>query len=672
CGTVSDTVTITISPVATAEAGNPQTVCASSPAITLAGVVGGSASSGTWSGGAGSFNPNANTLNAIYTPSAGEISAGTVTLTLTTNDPTGPCGTMSDSVVITIDPVATVDAGPNQGVCIGSPVQLAGIVGGAGSGGIWSGGAGSFSPNAGTLNALYTPSPGEMTGGGVVLTLTTSDPAGLCGPVSDTVMIVINPEPTVDAGTPQTICSDSPVPLNGSIGGAATSATWSGGGSFSPNANALNAIYTPSAAEIAAGTATLSLTTNDPPGACTPVFDTVVITIEPRVTVDAGNNQTLCSDNPMVTLNGSIGGSATSATWSGGSGSFSPNASALNAVYMATLAEMQSGSLTLTLTTNDPAGVCGPASDSVTIFFINCGSDTVLWVADTNNNRIQRFDGQNWSVVGVGTVGSGDGQFRLPEAVVASSDSQRIYVADTGNNRIQWSTDGGNTWANFATNGTGLNQVRSPKGLAYDALGNLYVSDNGNGRVVRFQAGLPGNSVVIASNGTASGQIMSPHGMVIDGTFRLFVTDEAQSRILRINNASTVMTSTTGSIISAKGVGLNHVMNPQGLALDPAGNLFVADTGNSRILRWANGNPAAGIAWALTGNTLGQVNRPEGVAIKFFQNGPLSGDLFLVVSDTSNNRIQGRFLSAGPWNLVGVPNNIGSGVGQFRSPSKIR
>ena len=672
CGAVSDTVTITISPVATAEAGNPQTVCASSPAVTLAGTVGGSASSGTWSGGAGSFAPNASTLNALYTPSAGEISAGTVTLTLTTNDPAGPCGTVSDSVVITIDPAATVDAGPNQGVCIGSPVQLAGIVGGAGSGGVWSGGAGSFSPNAGTLNAIYTPSPGEMTGGGVVLTLTTTDPAGLCGPVSDTVMIVINPEPTVDAGTPQTICSDSPVTLNGSIGGAATSATWSGGGSFSPNASALNAVYTPSAAEIAAGTATLSLTTNDPPGACTPVFDTVVITIEPRVTVDAGNNQTLCSDNPMVTLNGNIGGSATLATWSGGSGSFSPNASALNAVYMATPAEMQSGSITLTLTTNDPAGVCGPASDSVTIFFINCGSDTVLWVADTNNNRIQRFDGQNWAVVGVGTVGSGDGQFRLPEAVVASSDSQRVYVADTGNNRIQWSTDGGNTWANFATNGTGLNQVRSPKGLAYDALGNLYVSDNGNGRVLRFQAGLPGNSVVIASNGTASGQIMSPHGMVIDGTFRLFVTDEAQSRILRINNANTVTTSTTGSIISAKGVGLNHVMNPQGLALDPAGNLFVADTGNSRILRWANGNPATGTAWALTGSALGQVNRPEGVAIKFFQNGPLSGDLFLVVSDTSNNRIQGRFLSAGPWNLVGVPNNIGSGVGQFRSPSKIR
>lgn len=672
CGAVSDTVTITISPVATAEAGNPQTVCASSPAVTLAGTVGGSASSGTWSGGTGSFAPNASTLNAVYTPSAGEISAGTVTLTLTTNDPAGPCGTVSDSVVITIDPAATVDAGPNQGVCIGSPVQLAGIVGGAGSGGVWSGGAGSFSPNAGTLNAIYTPSPGEMTGGGVVLTLTTTDPAGLCGPVSDTVMIVINPEPTVDAGTPQTICSDSPVTLNGSIGGAATSATWSGGGSFSPNASALNAVYTPSAAEIAAGTATLSLTTNDPPGACTPVFDTVVITIEPRVTVDAGNNQTLCSDNPMVTLNGNIGGSATSATWSGGSGSFSPNAGTPNAVYMATPAEMQSGSLTLTLTTNDPAGVCGPASDSVTIFFINCGSDTVLWVADTNNNRIQRFDGQNWVVVGVGTVGSGDGQFRQPEAVVASSDSQRVYVADTGNNRIQWSTDGGNTWANFATNGTGLNQVRSPKGLAYDALGNLYVSDNGNGRVLRFNAGLPGNSVVIASNGTASGQIMSPHGMVIDGTFRLFVTDEAQSRILRINNASTVTTSTTGSMISAKGVGLNHVMNPQGLALDPAGNLFVADTGNSRILRWANGNPATGTAWALTGSALGQVNRPEGVAIKFFQNGPLSGDLFLVVSDTSNNRIQGRFLSAGPWNLVGAANNIGSGVGQFRSPSKIR
>ena len=60
------------------------------------------------SGGAGSFNPNNTTTNATYTPTAGEITAGTVTLTLTTDDPSGPCGPVNDSMVITINPAATV------------------------------------------------------------------------------------------------------------------------------------------------------------------------------------------------------------------------------------------------------------------------------------------------------------------------------------------------------------------------------------------------------------------------------------------------------------------------------------------------------------------------------------------------------------------------------------
>jgi hypothetical protein len=92
----------TINPAATANAGADQTVCSSSPAVTLAGSIGGGATSGTWSGGAGSFNPNATTLNAVYTPSATEVSNGTVTLTLTTNNPDGPCEAVSNDMVIAI------------------------------------------------------------------------------------------------------------------------------------------------------------------------------------------------------------------------------------------------------------------------------------------------------------------------------------------------------------------------------------------------------------------------------------------------------------------------------------------------------------------------------------------------------------------------------------------
>ena len=366
CLPATDNVVITINPIATVDAGPAQTICGSG-AVTLAGTIGGSATTATWSGGTGTFTPNNTTLTAVYTPSAAEITAGSVTLTLTTNDPAGPCPAVSDNVVITLDPVATVDAGPAQTICAGSTVTLAGTMGGAAISVTWSGGSGTFAPNANTLNAVYTPSAAEVAAGTVTLTLTTNDPAGACPAASDNVVITISPAATVDAGPAQTICGSSTVTLAGTIGGSATTATWSGGtGTFSPNNTTLNAVYTPSAAEITAGTVTLTLTTNDPAGACTAATDNVTITLDPVATVDAGAAQSICAGS-TVTLAGTIGGGATTATWSGGTGTFSPNNSTLNAVYTPSAAEVAAGTVTLTLTTNDPAGLCPAATDNVTI-----------------------------------------------------------------------------------------------------------------------------------------------------------------------------------------------------------------------------------------------------------------------------------------------------------------
>lgn len=314
-----------------------------------------------------------------------------------------------------------------------------------------------------------------------------------------------------------------------------------------------------------------------------------------------------------------------------------------------------------------------------------------LFVADTTNHRIQAFTGESWIVVGVGTVGSGAGQFRSPEAVAVSSvmDSSRrhsgfgtngvvtgmtIYVADTGNNRIQWSQDGGICWSDFATVGSALNQVRAPQGLAVDQEGNLYVSDTGNGRVLRFDDGVPGFATILATNGVASGQVRSPRGLAVDSSFRLFVTDAVNNRILRINNANTVTLSTTGVVIATQGTALNKVNGPQGITIDGLGDLYVADTGNSRILRWRNANPtvANSSAMALPGSLLGQVNNAEGVTVSQFDSGPFAGGPILIVGDTLNNRIQGRFIPTGQWTFIGFPNGTGTGFGQFRGPSKIQ
>ena len=103
-------VTITVNPGVTASAGSDRQICAGST-VALNGTIGGAATSGNWTGGTGTFAPNRNTLNAVYTPSAAEATAGTVTLTLNTNDPdgAGPCSATSSSVLITINslPVLT-------------------------------------------------------------------------------------------------------------------------------------------------------------------------------------------------------------------------------------------------------------------------------------------------------------------------------------------------------------------------------------------------------------------------------------------------------------------------------------------------------------------------------------------------------------------------------------
>src|SRR5262249_16367437 len=97
--------TLTVNTAATANAGSAQTVCAGGT-VTLAGTIGGSETSSTWSAPSGTFS-NASSLTSTYTPSIG---SGTVTLTLTTNDPdgAGPCSAATSTVVITVNPLPTI------------------------------------------------------------------------------------------------------------------------------------------------------------------------------------------------------------------------------------------------------------------------------------------------------------------------------------------------------------------------------------------------------------------------------------------------------------------------------------------------------------------------------------------------------------------------------------
>src|SRR5690606_5358324 len=275
---------LSFTPAPTANAGADVTRCANNASVVLNGSVT-LADGGAWSGGAGAFVPNNTTLNATYTPTAAEIAAGTLTLTLTTTGNQG-CNPATDDKVINFSPAPVVDAGSNGTVCANNAaIQLNGSYTVA-TGATWSGGGGTYSPNAATPNAVYTPSAAERAAGSVTLTLTSTG-NGLCSAVSDQVTFAITPAPTVNAGSDQTLCANMPVAtLNGSFT-VASGATWSGGnGSFNPSVNYVGATYTPTPAEIANGSVTLTLTTTGNNN-CMAVSDAVQLHFTPAPVVNA-------------------------------------------------------------------------------------------------------------------------------------------------------------------------------------------------------------------------------------------------------------------------------------------------------------------------------------------------------------------------------------------------
>jgi gliding motility-associated-like protein len=114
----------------------------------------------------------------------------------------GGCAQSIATGAITIYPKVIIFAGPNQVRLQGTPVQLAGSIGGGVSTGKWSGGAGTFSDPTDKA-AIYTPAANERS---VTLTLTSDDPAGPCGVKTSQVTIIINPKPAAPTAAGQQVC----------------------------------------------------------------------------------------------------------------------------------------------------------------------------------------------------------------------------------------------------------------------------------------------------------------------------------------------------------------------------------------------------------------------------------------------------------------------------------
>jgi gliding motility-associated-like protein len=370
CKNVSDTVKLTITPVPTISV-TPSVItrCKNnlSP-INLTGTAG-HVLSQTWSGGSGAF-ASTTSLVTTYTPSSGDASAGSVTLTLNGNG----CVPVSDHVVINFTNPPTVTTPPNINVCTNSPtVAISGatITGGTNTG-IWStNGTGYFSPSDTIFNTNYVLSASELASGGLVTFTLTSTNNGLCAAVSNTVSINIIPKPVVSAGPDYTTCASA---ITFTLGGSATfnsaptTPTWSavsGTGAFS-NINTANTTYSMSINDTIQGYVILVLSAQ---GICpNPESDTIRIDILKLPYVNAGINTTVC-DNNSVQLNGVITGFTGSGQWSSsGTGTFTPSNSILSTSYTPSGGDLLIGSVTFTLASTNNQG-CSAVKDTLKISF---------------------------------------------------------------------------------------------------------------------------------------------------------------------------------------------------------------------------------------------------------------------------------------------------------------
>jgi len=238
--------------------------------------------------------------------------------------------------------------------------------------------------------------------------------------------------------------------------------------------------------------------------------------------------------------------------------------------------------------------------------------DTVsgkFYVADTGNHtiRVVTADGTVSTLAGtVGTSGSTNTNdtgaavtFYSPTGLAVDS-SGNIYVADTNNNEIRRITPGGTvtTFAGQTTagaaDGTGTAaQFSNPRGLAFDSAGNLYVADTANytirkitpAGVVSTFAGIAGTTGA-ADGPAASATFYLPTGLAFDSAGNLYVSDRGNDVIRMITPDGTVGTigGQIGGSGSLDGVGDNARFNaPASLAVDGAGNLYIADTNNSTL-----------------------------------------------------------------------------------------
>jgi streptogramin lyase len=262
-------------------------------------------------------------------------------------------------------------------------------------------------------------------------------------------------------------------------------------------------------------------------------------------------------------------------------------------------------------------------------------SEGNIWVADTENNRVEKFNKEGEYLSQFGKEGSGNGEFKAPKGLAIDA-SGNIWVVDSGNDRVQKFNSKGEYLSKFGEKGSGEGQFNSPAGIAFLS-GIFFVVDSGNNRVQRFSSSFKFLDQE-GKEGTGNGEFKAPTGVAVVNS-AIWVTDTGNSRVQKFNSISLNYASKFGK----EGSGEGELKSPTGIASDFQGRLWVVDSGNHRAEKF---NPEGECQDQLgeEGTGAGQLSNPTGIAMPNAQK--------LLILDTGNNRVESWTVEAEPPDII--------------------
>lgn len=199
-----------------------------------------------------------------------------------------------------------------------------------------------------------------------------------------------------------------------------------------------------------------------------------------------------------------------------------------------------------------------------------------FWIADTENNRIQKLSRVGNLMLAVGKSGKGEGEFRSPSAIAVSPKGS-FFVADTGNRRIQVFSASGVFRSAFGKEGKAAGQFSDPVDLTLDGSDNIYVVDRGNCRILKFDS----NGKLLwetGKNGSLDGEFKGPENIVLSPDNELYVLDAGNTRVQVFTSNGKFLRK-----FGSAGGDPGQFKEPQGLALEGGLRLYVGDRGNGRV-----------------------------------------------------------------------------------------